>query len=167
MSVEEAIEFVKEIQRLVGNNKPIGFTKFKEIESNIGKVLSLLHDLERHDNAWIEFRAMEKLYGRESHYFMTENFADIVSLLRYLEKYKAIVEELENILLPEQYKYVESLIQKYFPQPVKKTITIEVEAKDEIAVNWFIGWLHDTVGGSNEFNHNTIKVNIKEDLNAN
>lgn len=48
------------------------------------------------------------------------------------EKYKAIVDELENKF---QYYWVKDAIkamkQKYFPKPVKKTITIEVEADNK------------------------------------
>ena len=39
-----------------------------------------------------------------------------VTLLQQGEKFEAIVGELENCLLPEQYKIVEKLLQKYFPK---------------------------------------------------
>jgi len=46
----------------------------------------------------------------------TEDLKQIIELLKRGEKYEAIVNELENCLLPEQLKIVEKLKQKYFPK---------------------------------------------------
>ena len=40
----------------------------------------------------------------------------VIELLKRGEKFEAIVSELENCLLPEQYKTVEIIKQKYFPK---------------------------------------------------
>lgn len=70
---------------------------------------------------------------------------EIISLLQELKKYKKIVDDIENyevkenFTVPDEYlgiqggvmKYViKTIKQKYFPQTVKKVITIEVEARE-------------------------------------
>lgn len=90
---------------------------------------------------------------------------DIISLLQEGEKYKKMWEELKDQSTVPYYKSLLSdLEQKYIPQPVKKVITIEVEAKDEKCFEWFkkyIGEVNDIIG------KNSVKVNIKEETNAN
>ncbi len=150
MSVEEAIEVIYILQRMLGRVRELPNKEYDETLKETNEVISLLQSLstaqvegEKYKTMWKELKQEN---GTEYTYFDND-------LIR--PKTRNLIEVMEE------------LEQKYFPQPVKRVIQIEVEAKDEIAVNWFIGWLHDTVGGSNEFNHNTIKVNIKEDLNAN
>lgn len=59
-------------------------------------------------------------YGKEiklTKIKMNEHIIDeTINLLERGEKYEQIFNELENCLLPEQYKVVEKLEQKYFPK---------------------------------------------------
>jgi hypothetical protein len=130
----------------------------------------------------IEFIKLCKL---EASGFEGWKFDKVISLLQHLstsqeqgEKYKACWEELKSKYynhklvksLPkmELYKCLAEVIneyeQKYFPKSdsVKKTITIEVETKSEIAAKHFIDWLHNAIDYTSAFNHDATKVNIKE-----
>lgn len=49
-------------------------------------------------------------------YKIAENIEEIIELLKRGEKYEVIVKELENCLLPEQYKVVKKLELKYSPK---------------------------------------------------
>jgi len=87
------------------------------------------------------------------------------------EKYKKYWEEFKNkhgdypmdeyIDIATQ---MNNLEQKYFPNPIKKIITIEVEAKDKDHLNWFIQ--HFIMGMEIKINDlhekDNIKINIKE-----
>ena len=89
------------------------------------------------------------------------------------EKYKAMWEELKDkygfwifgIVASSNLKEImKNIEQKYFPK-LKRTITIEVEAKDNKILNGFEKFLKEIDKQYGE--HGDIKVNIKEDLNAN
>ena len=63
---------------------------------------------------------------------------DIIKLLQRGEKYKAMWGELENEGKSYSYSYtattkflMNNIKQKYFPKPIKKTITIEIEGDSE------------------------------------
>jgi hypothetical protein len=70
--------------------------------------------------------------------FALEQKQCIINLIRRGEKYEAMWRKLRDIYLPDPKvdegllkRLMDSLEQKYFPKPIKKTITIEIEAKDE------------------------------------
>ncbi len=137
MDVKQAIEFINIFRGKKGKITEQHYS-WEDWNIKLDEVISLLHDLEKYREMWEE---LIWLYG-----WQTLKFGD---------------SKLDRTLM----QGMREIKEKYFPKPLKKVIEVEVEANDEIAVNWFIGWLHDTVGGSNEFNHDAIKVNIKEDQN--
>jgi hypothetical protein len=107
---------------------------------------------------------------------------DIISLLQDLstaqeegEKWKAIVEYLKSHCGYAYYgssdnvaTIIERLEQKYFPepQPVKKTVTIEVEGEDIDTIKWIKSEIKELENVWNKGAKCNIKINIKEDLNA-
>jgi retron-type reverse transcriptase len=77
-----------------------------------------------------------------------------------LEKYKAMWEEFKKNY--ESYAVnaaMSNLEQKYFPQSVKKTITIEIEGEDG-KLDWSINALKKYI---NNMIMDGMKVNIKEE----
>ena len=94
---------------------------------------------------------------------MDEEYIDkIISFLQELEKYKKMWGKLENLFKCDKSDFVRDQMmfikQKYFPQPVKKVITIEVEAEGKDDVYWLNRY-------AKELNMNLpsrFKVNIKE-----
>jgi len=88
-----------------------------------------------------------------------EGITSAIKLIKYLEKYEKMWKELEGFIesgkiveVPEEYlskeggvlQYIiETIKQKYFPKPIKKTITIGIEAKNESQYNWFRNYLLD------------------------
>ena len=93
-----------------------------------------------------------------------EKNKEVISILQQGEKYKAIVEDIDNLIAMdtndfyrEQVKFIK---QKYFPQPVKKVITIEVGGEDP---DWIIEWFKDKVENLNKtYYKDKIRVNFKE-----
>ena len=84
---------------------------------------------------------------------------EVISLLQDLEKCKLCWEDIRDY-----YGYIfegriNFLKRKYFPQPIKKVITIEVETKNKIAFKMFSEELNKM---TNEYFSN-VKVNIKEE----
>ena len=94
------------------------------------------------------------------------------------EKYKKIVEEMDEVLEPgmifeipegmvgsrhiDVIKYLfKEIKEKYFPKPVKKTITIEFESKSEDLINRTIKHLKS--GSIESWYNGLVKVNIKEE----
>ena len=103
-----------------------------------------------------------------------ENIDKVISLLQELEKYKAMWEELKkesdedvfkacfdnSVYYSRRFKSVITYIeQKYFPQSVKKTITIEIEGEDG-KLDWSINALKKYI---NNMIMDGMKVNIKEE----
>jgi hypothetical protein len=102
-------------------------------------------------------------------------FERIISLLEQGEKYKNIVDDLENwdvrrvMEIPQKYlgiqggamQYIIKITkQKYFPsQPVKKVITIEVEGGCEES---FTARFEYYLGEIKKYARGNTKVNIKE-----
>jgi hypothetical protein len=65
-------------------------------------------------------------------------------------------------------KLVKKIRQKYFPQPVKRVIQIEVEGTTN-QIDWVKGYITNFIGEKidnhdnfNQFSEGDIKVNIKE-----
>ena len=85
---------------------------------------------------------------------------DVSSFLQELEKYKKILEGIKSETKGNTYweMIIKNQEQKYFPQPVKKVITIEVETKNKIAFKMFSEELNKM---TNEYFSN-VKVNIRE-----
>ena len=82
---------------------------------------------EVYDEWILEYAGSEKTSDE-----MTNECEEIISLLQDLEKYKEIVNSIQwhiqtsKECSPEVYgwlKFIERIIEKYFPQPVKKVIT--------------------------------------------
>ncbi len=95
-----------------------------------------------------------------------KNLKQVQSLLEEGGKYKAIVDELKKfndgkvikINENEWWKYrMSKIIQKYFPKPIKKIITIEIEGESEY-MEKFISRLNSVVGQINS----GVRTNIKE-----
>ena len=57
---------------------------------------------------------------------------------------------------------IKNIKQKYFPKPVKKTIVIEVEAKDESLWNWFDNYVTEVIFDGAKKQNGNIKVKFKE-----
>ena len=96
---------------------------------------------------------------------------EVISLLQELEKYKEIVKSIQwhietsKKCSSEVYgwlKFIERIIQKYFPTSVKKTITIEVEGRNEADITWFKGVIKSEMAEYAKA-YDYIKVNIKEE----
>ena len=95
---------------------------------------------------------------------------EVISLLQDLEKYKEIVKSIQwhietsKKCSSEVYgwlKFIERIIQKYFPTSVKKVITIEVEGKNKEKLFWAVNSIENQIIGN--FDVEDIKVNIKEE----
>lgn len=92
---------------------------------------------------------------------------EIISLLQDLEKHREYWEQAKNrfraYCFNRSIDVMELIEQDYEPQPVKKVITIEVEAKDKSDMNWIIESFKDDVENINSTYKGEIKVNIKEE----
>lgn len=115
----------------------------------------------------IKFRNEYKDIKNSPYIIYAEQMDNIISLLQSLSKYKELFEEtkeyIERNWLNWQKEAIKVLEQKYFPQPVKKTITIEVEAKDEKSAKWAVDYITCDIKKNNWVEPSIkIKVNIKE-----
>lgn len=98
-------------------------------------------------------------WNRFGNYGYDNNREEMIELLRRGEKFEKIVYEIDERLIPGALTpsydglnslstlnfvklIIEDIKQKYFPKPIKKTITIRIKG-DGKNVKSFIGWLHD------------------------
>ena len=123
--------------------------------------------LENAKTAYFPPRCIEKEYW--------EKIDEVIKCLEKGEKYEQMWEEAKgypeshrNLVLPDKYrgyqggalKYIiETIEQKYFPKPVKKTITIEIEGETEDILE-FTNKLNRVVGQINS----GVRTNIKEEI---
>lgn len=139
MEVKEAIEFLDKVKKeRIDLKLNRHYLNLSYRFDGISYCISFLQELEKYREIWEEFK---KIYDNTP-----------IRLGHYpngIAKPSTSVGEL-----------MEKLEQKYFPQPVKKVITIEVEMKSDIEMGWFKNYIKAHL--DKVLDKYDVKVNIKE-----
>ena len=158
MEVKEAIEFCelikKDLKRGINYLKDKGLIRDENYDVFDG-IISLLQDLEKYKT---NENAVKINYNT-----MVKRVEELVEENETLKEYKEMWGRLRTdnyYCYREMQPVIENIEQKYFFQPVKKVITIEVKAEGKDDVYWLNRY-------AKELNMNLpdrFKVNIKEEV---
>ena len=148
MEVKEAVRKINEVYdewilEYAGSEKTSD-----EMTNECEEIISLLQELEKYKRMFLQCKI---------------SYEEMQERLKKCEPYKKMWEDLENLtkydkseIYKDQMMFIK---QKYFPRPVKKVITIEIEGEN---VGWVIESFKDDVKNINR-EYKNIKVNIKEE----